>query len=169
MKKNERSDIHIYIYIYIYTYLYIRERLCSQIFHFSPFARNYGKFCKFFTSQKFQLLKYINLVDFNIKLRRYDSHNPVSQFFDSICSNRFSYIPLFYTAKSIYRVSSNKFPRRLLDLKLCGAGLIRWQHKLKGGAYFKVREMSNIKCQNLVIFSFKIRMTHKFSLSINQI
>ena len=35
---------------------------------------------------------------------------------------------------------------------------------LEGGAYFKVREMNNIQCQNLVIFSFKIRMKHKFSL-----
>ena len=29
--------------------------------------------------------------------------------------------------------------------------------------------MNNIKCQNLVIFSFKLRMKHKFSLSINQV
>ena len=29
--------------------------------------------------------------------------------------------------------------------------------------------VNNIKPQNLVIFSFKIRMKHKFSLTINQI
>ena len=38
----------------------------------------------------------------------------------------------------------------------------RW---LVGGVYFKF----NNKCQNLVIFTFKIRMKHKFSLSISQI
>ena len=37
------------------------------------------------------------------------------------------------------------------------------------GVYFIVREMDNIKCRNLVIFSFKIKMKHKCSLSINQI
>ena len=39
----------------------------------------------------------------------------------------------------------------------------------EGGAYFKVREMSNIKYQNLVFFSFKIRTKHNFSRSMNQI
>ena len=39
---------------------------------------------------------------------------------------------------------------------------------LEGGVYFKVSGMNNIKCQNLVI-SFKIRMKHKISLSINHI
>ena len=38
---------------------------------------------------------------------------------------------------------------------------------LKGGAYFKVREMNNTKCQTLFICSFKKRMKHKFSLSVN--
>ena len=33
-------------------------------------------------------------------------------------------------------------------------------------AYLKIREINNIKCQNLVILSFKIKMKHKFSLSI---
>ena len=40
---------------------------------------------------------------------------------------------------------------------------------LEGDAYFKVTEMSNSKHQNLVIFSFKMRMKHRFLLSINQI
>ena len=40
---------------------------------------------------------------------------------------------------------------------------------VSGGAYFKVMKMNNIKCQKPVIFSFKIRMKHKFLLSINQI
>ena len=33
---------------------------------------------------------------------------------------------------------------------------------MEGGAYFEVREMNNVKRQNLVIFSFKIRMKRKF-------
>ena len=49
-------------------------------------------------------------------------------------------------------------------LKLLGAALIRGQLKLEGGAYFKVRDMNKIKCQNLVIFSFKTRISHKFLL-----
>ena len=44
----------------------------------------------------------------------------------------------------IYRISS----RRLLNFKTVGCS----------PCYLKVREMNNIKCQNLVIFSFKIRM-----------
>ena len=54
-------------------------------------------------------------------------------------------------------------PRRLLNFE---TGVWRL---LEGGAYFKVREMNNIKCQNFVTFPFKIRMKHKFSLSIIQI
>ena len=37
------------------------------------------------------------------------------------------------------------------------------------GAYFKIRESNNIKCQNIVILSFKIRMKYILSLSISQI
>ena len=33
----------------------------------------------------------------------------------------------------------------------------------------KLREMNNIKCQNLVIFSFKIGMKHQSPISVNQI
>ena len=51
--------------------------------------------------------------------------------------------------KLYYRISSNK---RLLE----------------GGAYFEVRELKNIECQSLAILSFKIRMKHKFSLSISR-
>ena len=40
---------------------------------------------------------------------------------------------------------------------------------ITAGKKFKVWEMNSIKCQNLVIFSFKRRMKHKFSLPINQI
>ena len=36
-------------------------------------------------------------------------------------------------------------------------------------AYFKIRESSNIKCQNLVILSFKVRIKYILSLSISQI
>ena len=36
---------------------------------------------------------------------------------------------------------------------------------LEGGAYFKVREMNNIKCQNPAIFSFKIRMKQIFTIN----
>ena len=39
----------------------------------------------------------------------------------------------------------------------------------EGGAYYKFKETNNIECQNLVIFSFKVRIKHKFSLTINQI
>ena len=45
--------------------------------------------------------------------------------------------------------------------------LLSWR-LLEGGAYFKIRETSNIKYQNLVTFSSKIRMKYKFSPSINQ-
>ena len=41
-------------------------------------------------------------------------------------------------------------------------------HKYYKSAYFQVREINNIKCQNLVIFSFKIRIKLKFSLSATQ-
>ena len=54
------------------------------------------------------------------------------------------------------------------SLKLLRGALNRERRLLKGGTYFEVRELNNIKCQNLVIFSFKIRMKHKFSLSMNQ-
>ena len=54
-------------------------------------------------------------------------------------------------------------------LRLLGPAIIRGQRQLEGGAYFKVGKMNSIKCQKLVIFSFKIRIKHKFSLSINQI
>ena len=48
------------------------------------------------------------------------------------------------------------------------------QRLLEGGANFKIMEMDNIKCQNLVFFFFffffyKLRMKRKFSMSINQI
>ena len=43
-------------------------------------------------------------------------------------------------------ISSNKRPRRLLN----------FERLLEGGAYFKDREINNIKRQNFVIFSFKI-------------
>ena len=49
--------------------------------------------------------------------------------------------------------------------KLSGAALTRGRHLLEGGAYFKVREMDNIKCQNLFIFSFKIRMKQIFTIN----
>ena len=69
---------------------------------------------------------------------------------------KFSTIPCNF-CKNRYRISSNKCPLRLLNFKTVSCG-----------AYFKVRKMNNIKRQNLVIFSFKIRMKHKFSISINQ-
>ena len=46
---------------------------------------------------------------------------------------------------------------------------MRGRRQLEGDAYIKVREKNNIECQNFVIFSFKIKMEHKFSLSINPI
>ena len=49
----------------------------------------------------------------------------------------------------IYRISSNKRPRRLLNFET-----------VRCGAYFKVSKMNNIEGQNLVIFSLKIRMKH---------
>ena len=49
--------------------------------------------------------------------------------------------------------------------KLSGAALTRGRRLLEGGAYFKVREMDNIKCQNLFIFSFKIRMKQIFTIN----
>ena len=55
-------------------------------------------------------------------------------------------------------------PGTYLVLKLLGAALINGRNLFR-----EVREKTNIKCQNLVIFSFKVRMKHKFSLSINQI
>ena len=58
-----------------------------------------------------------------------------------------------------YRISSNKRPRRLSNFETEVRGL------LEGGAYFTVREMNNIKCQNLVIFSFKIRMKQIFIIN----
>ena len=48
-------------------------------------------------------------------------------------------------------------PRRLINFETWQGG-----EEVLGGAYFKVREMNNIKCQNLVIFSFKMYMRHKF-------
>ena len=51
----------------------------------------------------------------------------------------------------VYRISSNNRPRYLLNSETV-----------------LIRKMKNIKCQNLAIFAFKIRMKHKFSLSINQ-
>ena len=48
-------------------------------------------------------------------------------------------------------------------LKVLGAWLII------GWCFSKLREMNNIKCQNFVIYSFKVRMKHKSSLSTNQI
>ena len=47
--------------------------------------------------------------------------------------------------------------------------LIIGRRYLEGEAYFKVREMSNVKFRNLAIFPLKIKTKHKFSLSINQI
>ena len=46
---------------------------------------------------------------------------------------------------------------------------MRGQYQLEGGTYFKVRKIvkkiNNIKCQNLVIFSFKIRMKQIFTIN----
>ena len=60
-------------------------------------------------------------------------------------------------------IPSNKRPWRLSNLES-----VNYQSAplIGGSAYFK--EMNNIKYQNLVTFSFKMRMKHKFSLSINQ-
>ena len=57
-----------------------------------------------------------------------------------------------------YRISSNNRPQRLFNFDT-----VRCLYN------FKIREMNNMKLQNLAIFSFKIRMKHKFSLLINQI
>ena len=46
-----------------------------------------------------------------------------------------------------YRISSNKSPAALNGLR----------HELEGCTYFKIREINNIKCQNRVIFAFKIK------------
>ena len=54
------------------------------------------------------------------------------------------------------------------SLKLLRGALNRGRRISKGSTYFEVRELNNIKCQNRVIFSFKIRMKHTFSLSMNQ-
>ena len=75
---------------------------------------------------------------------------------------------VFRIAIFVYCISSNK---RLLNgaywiLKLWGVVLIRGMRWLEGGAYFEVREMNNIKCQNLVIFSIKIRPNIKFCDSV---
>ena len=43
--------------------------------------------------------------------------------------------------------------------------LIRGRHQLEGGAYFKIRQINIITCQNLVIFSFKIRMKQIFAVN----
>ena len=59
-------------------------------------------------------------------------------------------------------IFSNKHPRYLLNFETV-------PFLLEGGIYFKVREMNNTKYQNFVFFFFKIRMKHRFSLSINQI
>ena len=56
-------------------------------------------------------------------------------------------------------ISSNKRPKCLLN----------FERLLEAGAYFKDRKINNIKRQNFVIFSFKIEMKHKFSLSMNHI
>ena len=50
-------------------------------------------------------------------------------------------------------------------LKLSGSALIRGRRQLEGSAYFKVREMNSIKCQNLLIFSSKIRMKKFFTIN----
>ena len=46
---------------------------------------------------------------------------------------------------------------------------MRGRRQLEGGTYFKVRKIvkkvNNIKCQNLVIFSFKIRMKEIFTIN----
>ena len=49
-------------------------------------------------------------------------------------------------------ITDTAFPLISVPPGLLNFETVRW------GAYFKVREMKNIKCQNLVIFSFKIRM-----------
>ena len=48
-----------------------------------------------------------------------------------------------------YRIFYNKCRRRLLKFETINRG----RRLLKGGAYFEVRELNNIKCQNLVIDS----------------
>ena len=47
--------------------------------------------------------------------------------------------------------------------KLSGAVLIRGWCYLEGDAYFKVKKMGNIKCQNLFAFSFKMEMKHNIT------
>ena len=64
--------------------------------------------------------------------------------------------------QSSYCISSSRHPRCLLSFETA-------RFLLEGGACFKVRDMNNIKYQNLVFFFLKIRMKHKFSLSINNI
>ena len=61
-----------------------------------------------------------------------------------------------------------KAPQALIKFWDCSALIREWRW-LEGGAYFKVKDMNNIKCQNRVIFSFKIKIKHKFSLLLNQI
>ena len=46
----------------------------------------------------------------------------------------------------------------VLDFENLRCGACYRATLIRGGAYFKVREMNNIKCQNLAIYSFKVRM-----------
>ena len=50
---------------------------------------------------------------------------------------------------------SSKCPGAYSILKLLGVELIRGRLQLEGGAYFKFREMNNIKCLNLSFFLSK--------------
>ena len=54
-------------------------------------------------------------------------------------------------------------------LKLLGAALIEGGANQREALISKLKEMNNIKCQNLIICSFKIRMKYKSSISIHQI
>ena len=45
--------------------------------------------------------------------------------------------------------------------------VLKMRRLSQGGAYFKFRETDNINRRDFLIFCFKIRTKHKFSLSIN--
>ena len=71
------------------------------------------------------------------------------------------YIYILYYIHTVFSLISA--PRPLINFETWKRG-----EEVLGGTYFKGRERNNIKCQNLAIFSFKMRMRHKFSLSVNQ-
>ena len=63
------------------------------------------------------------------------------------------------------RISSNKRPRRLSNFETLTFGAYQRAALIRGGAYFKVREINNIKCQNLLTISFKIRVKQIFTIN----